>query len=1535
VDGLDRPTDLEDLASPAFSWQLPAIKQQSAYRIVVSSTAALAAGHEGDVWDSGKVTSTAQTDIAYAGPALEASKRYYWTVRVWDGADAPLDFAEPSWFGTSPGSSWQNATPIWSPSPTANWTDYTVTAKLNISAVAVGIRFRAVDANNSYMWQFRGSDNRLTPHKQTSGTYATLGNAVALPTGTLVVGTTATIKIQVAGSTITTFINDVQVDQRTDSSFASGLVGVRTGNSESGTLDDLSVVSAGGATLFSDDFSGTTNSMGCGTVGSGVLTVPVAQNCLLAGYGNDWVMARKDVQVEDKPIAWASLFATGTDWSGSKQYVFKAAIDGTFVGLGPTAPVGSETRFDGFDVTSLLTPGKTSTISMVARSASSNARLLAQLQIQYADGTRQVVGTDGTWKTLSAGKVFPSSGSYGTSYFSAPREDTDLTRFPTGYDKPGFDASSWTNAETRSAIASLTAAPMAKVGEQLRDAAKVTKRADGDYVIDFGRSWMGGISWEIAEGIAGSKVQVKFGQVLNTDGSVKYQTAASNTYLDTVTTKAGAQHLETWGMRTFRYVEVVNAPEEVTAASLKALALVYPFDEEASTFDSSSTDLNKVYALSKNTIEATNLNFYTDSYERERTNYEADAYLQLMSSLYLMDDLSLGRYSMNYFKTNRTWPTEWPVYVVLAVHDAWRQTGNTEQVADYFDNLATKLPSAKWFNASTGLIGKSTGSNGCNSTTDCDIVDWPTTERDGYTFRYYNTVINAISYAALVDMSAMAKAIGRDTEAESYASQAAALRTAINAKFYNAATGSYDDGADVNGTLTGHAAVQASAFALAFGVPADDQRAKVASYVASKGMVCSVYCAAFLVKGLYDGGQGQAALNMLTTGTGDRSWLKMIEVGAGATMEAWNIGLKSNTSYSHPWAASPAFNVPSGLFGIKPLTAGYGTVGIKPTPGDLAWGTIKTPTVRGSVGAAFSQSGAGTTVVAAIPGNTRGTVSVPTAATAATVLYVDGVARTYTPADGYVAVDLAAGCHVLSPTATVDDLTRLTEVCASDVVAGATLTPAVSNAGADGWYADGAQLTLTPAGETVAGAVAEYRLGDGQWTAYEGAVALGAGSYDVDWRLRDGDETIASGTVPVKVDTEAPVVEASVSGRRVTLTATDAHSGVGSVEYRLDGGAWTVYTTPVGVDSGAHTVTYRATDVAGNVAATGTAQVLVAPSASAMVSGSGAGGWLGGDASFTLAVTGAGAAEAIAEYRLQGGDWVTYTQAVDLPAGVYDVDWRLRQGDDVVGSGAVPVKVDLAPPTVGATVSGRTVTVTATDAASGVASVEYRLDGGAWAPYGAPVDLDAAAHTVEFSATDVVGNASEVGSIEVEAALGPVATTLPTVTGSAVYGTLLRASAGRWDLPVTTTFQWLRNGSEIKGATAATYLLGAADLGKRISVRVSAKPALGPIGTATSAVTAPVQRAAARTTVKVAKKSLRRGQKEKVTITVTGAGAKATGQVRITRTGAKAVTKTLRGGSVKLSFVVRKKGRGTVTVQYLGSGVLAPGTKVKVVYKVK
>jgi hypothetical protein len=64
-------------------------------------------------------------------------------------------------------------------------------------------------------------------------------------------------------------------------------------------------------------------------------------------------------------------------------------------------------------------------------------------------------------------------------------------------------------------------------------------------------------------------------------------------------------------------------------------------------------------------------------------------------------------------------------------------------------------------------------------------------------------------------------------------------------------------------------------------------------------------------------------------------------------------------------------------------------------------------------------------------------------------------------------------------------------------------------------------------------------------------------------------------------------------------------------------------------------------------------------------------------------------------------------------------------------------------------------------------------------------------------------------------------TPVPTISGVASLGNSLSVIAGSWGGAVSLSYQWLRNGSAVAGATGTSYILSSADLGARISVSVT------------------------------------------------------------------------------------------------------------------
>ncbi|WP_062518064.1 5'-nucleotidase C-terminal domain-containing protein [Demequina gelatinilytica] len=63
----------------------------------------------------------------------------------------------------------------------------------------------------------------------------------------------------------------------------------------------------------------------------------------------------------------------------------------------------------------------------------------------------------------------------------------------------------------------------------------------------------------------------------------------------------------------------------------------------------------------------------------------------------------------------------------------------------------------------------------------------------------------------------------------------------------------------------------------------------------------------------------------------------------------------------------------------------------------------------------------------------------------------------------------------------------------------------------------------------------------------------------------------------------------------------------------------------------------------------------------------------------------------------------------------------------------------------------------------------------------------------------------------------------PVIEGAAQFGSTLTADLGAWEpTPATYTYQWLRNGEPISGATHPTYRIRKSDMGKRVTVKVTA-----------------------------------------------------------------------------------------------------------------
>ncbi len=144
-------------------------------------------------------------------------------------------------------------------------------------------------------------------------------------------------------------------------------------------------------------------------------------------------------------------------------------------------------------------------------------------------------------------------------------------------------------------------------------------------------------------------------------------------------------------------------------------------------------------------------------------------------------------------------------------------------------------------------------------------------------------------------------------------------------------------------------------------------------------------------------------------------------------------------------------------------------------------------------------------------------------------------------------------------------------------------------AGASGWYDGPVKVRLTASDARSGVGSVQYRLDNGAWAAWGGDMSIASdGAHNLTYHAVDvagnveGDHTLS-----INIDGTAPVTAYSLDGDgTLRLLATDNASGVSSTRYRIDGGEWQNYGSPVKVlNSGYGTLEYYSVDVAGNTEA--------------------------------------------------------------------------------------------------------------------------------------------------------------------------------------------------------------------------------------------------------------------------------------------------------------------------------------------------------------
>ena len=689
-DSLVEPLGI-DTANPILSWQLQDKAwgaKQTAYEILVSSKPG--ASTKADIWDSGRVESGQSVDVAYAGPRLEAEKRYYWRVKVWDKDGKPYPVSATSWWemGLLTQSAWK-----------AKWISYESPELHSIrESGAIWITNAAVpnftshgDTHHDFRFHFNidqavkravlyttGEDTAaawvngkqvleaqpLTPWKQMPwGTYVSKEVTSKLQAGSneLAIGIThfdtqsgqpAQVETQTPMSMCLYLVmadNSVKVLTSASSGWKAAL------NAEDGwfakQFDDKAWKNA-------EPFKPRSAEAGGSSLGLPWPTGPVT---LL-----------RHAFAESKPIASARLYATALG-------AYKFHINGKAVGDQILAPGWMDFRehvpYQVYDVTSqivqgrnaiaaYLAPGWYSTPLMWFRQGNNYGAtppaLKAQLRIEHTDGSVEWISTDANWKAdLSA--ILSAEIYDGETY--------DARRVQLGWDTASFSDARW---KPVSVITPREPQIVAQYFQSIREEKVMTARnisspLPGVYIYDFGQN-LSGVPRVRIKGHRGQDVKLRFAEVLNPDGTMYVENlrtakATDHFILAGNGGEGGETYQPQFTYHGFRYLEVTGLDAQPALDAIKVVV----FHTDAPFTSHLETGNKMVNQLWSNILWGQRSNFIgvpTDCPQRdERLGWTADAQVFWRTAAYNMD---LDAFTQKFASDMRATQVGTPMYGIFA-----------------------------------------------------------------------------------------------------------------------------------------------------------------------------------------------------------------------------------------------------------------------------------------------------------------------------------------------------------------------------------------------------------------------------------------------------------------------------------------------------------------------------------------------------------------------------------------------------------------------------------------------------------------------------------------------------------------------------------------------------------------------------------------------------------------------------------------------------------------------------------------------------
>jgi len=709
-------------------------------------------------------------------------------------------------------------------------------------------------------------------------------------------------------------------------------------------------------------------------------------------------MLRREFTVKKK-VARARLYA-------SAMGLYEMQLNGARVGDEYFTPGWTaydfRYQYQTYDVTAMMKNGKNCLAAMLGdgwfrgRLAFNEKRnvygkkvaLLAQLEITYSDGSKEIVGSDETWKA-STGAVLLSDIYDGETY------DARLEK--SGWSEAGFDDKDWKGVsvlESGKAKLVAPAGPPVKAIEEIKPA-KVIKTPGGDTVLDMGQNMVGWIRFRVTAP-AGTTITLRHAEVLDKEGN--FYTANLRSAKETIRYTTKGQGVEVFQphftFQGFRFVAVSGWPGEMKPEDFTGV-VVHSAMERTGTFESSNALLNQ---LEHNILWGQKGNFLdvpTDCPQRdERLGWTGDAQVFAATASFNHDTAAFYTKWLKDLTLDQEDDGAVPFVIPNALS---HETRKGEAASAGWADVATVVPWTVYqafgdmrileeqypsMKAWVDYMRKQAGdryiwSSGFSfgdwlafATTDSDYPG-ATTDKDYLQTAYFAWSTNLLAKTAAV--------LGKKEDAAEYAALDEKIKAAFLREFVT------PDGRISPNTQTAYA------LALEFELLPAPMRQQAADRLAADVKKFGHLTTGFLgtpvlCKALSDNGHTDEAY-MLLNRQEYPSWLYPVTKGATTIWERWD-GIKPDGTFQNPDMNSFnhyaygaigdwMYRVVAGIQ-IDESKPGYKHMVIEPRPGGgLTCAKASVETMYGLVASSWQITGGTVTLKVQIPANTTATVKLP------------------------------------------------------------------------------------------------------------------------------------------------------------------------------------------------------------------------------------------------------------------------------------------------------------------------------------------------------------------------------------------------------------------------------------------------------------------------------------------------------------------------------------------------------------------------------